>query len=99
MKDQISRESENSQSPKTSNLLQRLTSSGEPFYITEGGKAKAVLLDINKYNALMDIVEEFESPKPFQMGDRTRKLTSVRGILRRSKTVPKARRSPPPYPS
>ncbi len=41
-------------------LLRDLNATGEPCYITEDGKAKAVLMDINHYNALMDLIEESE---------------------------------------
>lgn len=35
---------------------------GAPCYITEDGKAKAMVMDINRYNGLMDPIEEIESP-------------------------------------
>jgi len=69
---------------KSSSLLRDLSVSGEPCYITEGGKAKAVLMDINRYNALMDLVEESEAPKDHAIGDETRKHLSVKGIIKRS---------------
>jgi len=65
-------------------VLRDVTASGEPCYITENGKAKAVLMDINRYNALMDLIEETESPHEQQIGDETRKHVSVQGIIRRS---------------
>ncbi len=67
-------------------LLRDVTDTGEPCYITQDGKAKAVLMDINKYNALMDLVEEAESLKAHEVGEETRQLASVRGILKRSTT-------------
>ena len=67
-------------------LLNDITTSGETFYITEDGKAKAVLMDISRYNALMDLVEEAESPKVVEHGDVTRKHASVRGFLSRNTT-------------
>ena len=72
-------------------LLSDITASGETFYITEDGKAKAVLMDISRYNALMDLVEEAESPKASGPGDDTRKHASVRGFLSRN-TARKRRR-------
>ena len=45
----------------TPSLLRDISASGEMCYITEDGKTKAVLMDIHRYNALMDIIEETES--------------------------------------
>lgn len=77
---------------KPGSLLRDINASGEPCYITENGKAKAVLMDINKYNALMDLVEESESPKIKDIGDETRHHASVRGILERTSTTRFVRR-------
>lgn len=77
---------------KSSTLLKAVNQSGEPCYITEKGKTKAVLMDINRYNALMDLVEEAESPKHNDVGEETRKHASVRGILSRSSTTRMLRR-------
>lgn len=74
------------------NYLRHVVDSGEPCYITEDGKAKAVLMDINRYNQLMDLVEEAESPKGGDVGDETRKLASVRTILKRSSRIIRPRR-------
>lgn len=74
------------------NYLRHVVDSGEPCYITEDGKAKAVLMDINRYNQLMDLVEDAESPKGADAGDETRKLASVRTILKRSSRVIRPRR-------
>jgi PHD/YefM family antitoxin component YafN of YafNO toxin-antitoxin module len=76
-------------------LLRMVAASGETHYITEAGKAKAVLMDINRYNALMDIVEEAESPRPTEVGDETRQHVSVRGIIKRGKTTRMMRRQQP----
>ena len=65
-------------------LLRDLTELGETCYITENGRAKAVLMDINRYNALMDLVEEAESPKEHEVAEETRHHISVRAILGRS---------------
>jgi len=65
-------------------LLKEVTSSGETCYITKDGKAKAVIMDINRYNALMDLVEETESPRQSDAGEETRELASVRVILKRN---------------
>jgi PHD/YefM family antitoxin component YafN of YafNO toxin-antitoxin module len=66
------------------NLIDDITNSGETCFITENGKARAVLMDIHRYNALMDLIEEAESPKTAHPGEETRKHISVRGILQRS---------------
>ena len=73
-------------------LLQELTTTGEPCYITEDGKAKAVLLDISRYNAIMDLLEESESPHEPTIGDETRKHVSVRGIISSSGRLMRRRR-------
>jgi hypothetical protein len=70
-------------------LLAEVTSSGQTCFITEDGKARAVLLDINRYHALMDLIEESESLRQQDYGDETRKHISVAGILRRSHTTRK----------
>ena len=58
--------------------------SGETRFITKAGKAKAVLLDINRYRALMDIVEEAETPYgPAPSAERS---TAVRYVLWSSST-------------
>ena len=54
---------------KSTRLLQDLSMTGEPCYITEDGKARAVIMDISRYNALMDLVEEAESPRSLEVGD------------------------------
>lgn len=78
---------------KPSSLLQQVTSSGETCFITQDGRATAVLLDINRYNALMDLVEEGESPsiKTHDIGDETRQHVSVKGILRRTRITRRKR--------
>ena len=40
-------------------LLTRLAAKEGPTYITDGtGRARAVLLDIDRYNAMMDVLED-----------------------------------------
>jgi PHD/YefM family antitoxin component YafN of YafNO toxin-antitoxin module len=65
-------------------LLEDITTFGTTCYITEDGKAKAVLMDINRYNALMDLVEEAESPQKQEEAHETREYASVRTILKNS---------------
>ena len=69
------------------NLIDVITNSGETCFITENGKARAVLMDINRYNALMDLIDDAENPKAAHPGDETRKHISVRGILQRSSST------------
>lgn len=43
-------------------LLTGLSKNDGTFYITDGnGRARAVLLDIDKYNAMMDAIEDRET--------------------------------------
>ena len=65
-------------------LLEDIIASGETCFITENGRAKAVLMDIHRYNCLMDIVEEAENLKNHSPGDETRKHISVKAILQRT---------------
>jgi PHD/YefM family antitoxin component YafN of YafNO toxin-antitoxin module len=68
-------------------LVRDVGSTNETCFITEDGKAKAVLISINRYNALMDIVEDSERPasEP-DIRPESREFVSVKGILRTSKT-------------
>ena len=81
------------ESPKA--LLREVTASGETCYITQGGRAKAVLMDINRYNALMDLVEESESLKSAAAGAPTHKDATVKQILKGSSPRTAAVRPPP----
>jgi len=77
-------------SDSSNTLLRNVNETGEPCYITEDGKAKAVLMDINKYNALMDLVEEAEQhPQPAVA---TAHPHSVRSILESSSRISRRRR-------
>lgn len=78
---------------KPSALLREVTSSGEACFITQDGKATAVLIDINRYNALMDLVEEGESPSAIihDVGDETRQHASIKGILRHARVTRRKR--------
>jgi PHD/YefM family antitoxin component YafN of YafNO toxin-antitoxin module len=64
-------------------LVHELGASGDTCYITEDGRAKAVLLDINRYNALMDLIEDSELPTN-EIRSEFKEQVSVRGILRDS---------------
>ena len=68
-------------------LVHDIGCSNETCFITEDGKAKAVLMSINRYNALMDIVEDSELPaSETEVRPESREFVSVKGILRTSKT-------------
>ena len=64
-------------------VVKGVNSTGEPCYITEDGKAKAVIMDINQYNALMDLMEEHESPKHETDKKEEETRQYVRGITTR----------------
>jgi PHD/YefM family antitoxin component YafN of YafNO toxin-antitoxin module len=72
-------------------LLDDITTTGTTCYITQDGKAKAVLIDINRYNALMDLVEEAENPARADdaVAAETRHYSSVRTILKESARLAK----------
>lgn len=76
-------------SEQSNTLLRNVSETGEPCYITEDGKAKAVLMDINKYNALMDLVEEAEHPQP---ASPEKSSHSVRSILESSSRISRRKR-------
>lgn len=68
-------------------LVRDVCSTNELCFITEDGKAAAVLMSINRYNALMDIVEESEHPSSEpEVRRESRERITVKGILRQSKT-------------
>ena len=68
---------------RASALVQEVSASGEPCYIMEEGKAKAVLLDVHRYHAMMDLIEEAESPASFQQ--KLRVDASIRHFLSESR--------------
>jgi len=68
-------------------LVRDIGISGDTCYITEDGRAKAVLLDINRYNALMDLIEDSELPS----SESSNEHVSVREILKTSDS-PETRR-------
>ena len=45
-------------------LIAEISRDGTPCYITEGGRARAVLLDVDRYHALMDAVEGMHGSGP-----------------------------------
>ena len=45
---------------KIASVLKRLSETAEPIFITRYGKAEAVLVSIDRYNAMMDLLEDRE---------------------------------------
>jgi len=74
-------------------LLKDISTHGETCYITENGRAKAVLMDINRYNALMDLIEESEAPKYQQPVENISEYASVRTFLNRAPRFAKRRKN------
>lgn len=81
----------NELSRSSGTLLRNVTETGEPCYITEDGKAKAVIMDINRYNQLMDLIEEAEHPHHVTAEENYNHI-SVRGILESSSRTSSRRR-------
>jgi len=68
----------------SNSLIRDVSASGETCYITENGKAKAVLMDIHRYNAIMDLIEEAESLHRHENHVDHHEHISVRAILNQS---------------
>jgi PHD/YefM family antitoxin component YafN of YafNO toxin-antitoxin module len=67
-------------------LLRDVAQSGETCYITDGGKAKAVIIDISRYNAMMDLIEEGEAVKDAKPAAEVSDEANVREILKKATT-------------
>ncbi|NCO65494.1 MAG: prevent-host-death family protein [Candidatus Aquicultor secundus] len=52
-----------------SRILKSLSEKKEPVFITQYGKAKAVLMDIDRYNALMQLLEDLEDIRDFRLAE------------------------------
>jgi len=52
-----------------SSILKDLTKDKEPVVITQHGKAKAVLLDIDRYSTLMQLLEDLEDIRDFRLAE------------------------------
>lgn len=57
---------------KMASVLKRLSETGEPVFITRYSKAEAVLLPIERYNAMMDLLEDREDELDTALGRRLR---------------------------
>jgi prevent-host-death family protein len=53
-------------------LLNRLQETGEPIFISRHGQAEAVLLSVDRYNAMMDLLEDREDELDTALGQRVR---------------------------
>ena len=51
-------------------LLNRLRKTGEPIFISRHGQAEAVLLSVDRYNAMMDLLEDREDELDTTLGQR-----------------------------
>ena len=51
-------------------LLNRLRETGEPIFISRHGQAEAVLLPVDRYNAMMDLLEDREDELDTTLGQR-----------------------------
>ncbi|HCG98601.1 MAG TPA: type II toxin-antitoxin system prevent-host-death family antitoxin [Actinobacteria bacterium] len=52
-----------------SSILKRLAEDKAPVYITQYGRAKAVLMDIERYDALMQLLEDLEDIREFRIAE------------------------------
>lgn len=52
-----------------SRILKSLSENQEPVFITQHGKAKAVLMDIDRYNTLMQLLEDLEDIRDFRLAE------------------------------
>jgi len=55
---------------KIASILNRLAETGEPVFITRYSKAEAVLLPIDRYNAMIDLLEDREDELDMALGRR-----------------------------
>ena len=57
---------------KIASVLKRLAETQDPIFITRYSKAEAVLLSIERYNAMMDLLEDREDELDTVLGRRIR---------------------------
>jgi prevent-host-death family protein len=53
-------------------LLNRLQETGEPIFISRHGQVEAVLISVDRYNAMMDLLEDREDELDTALGQRVR---------------------------
>jgi len=55
---------------KIASVLNRISETGEPVFITRYSKAEAVLVPIERYNVMMDLLEDREDELDTALGRR-----------------------------
>lgn len=55
---------------KIASVLKRLSETGEPIFVTRYSKVEAVLLPIDRYNAMVDLLEDREDELDSALGRR-----------------------------
>lgn len=53
-------------------LLNRLRETGEPIFISRHGQAEAVILSVDRYHAIMNLLEDREDELDTALGQRVR---------------------------
>ncbi|MDI6891373.1 MAG: type II toxin-antitoxin system Phd/YefM family antitoxin [Actinomycetota bacterium] len=54
---------------RIASILKELSRDKEPIFITQYSRAKAVLVGIDQYNALMDLIEDLEDIADFRTAE------------------------------
>jgi len=54
---------------RIASILKQLSKDKKPVFITQYSRAKAVLVDIEEYNALMDLLEDLEDIADFRAAE------------------------------
>lgn len=57
---------------RMASVVKEITRDGEPCFITQYGKAKAVLLSIDRYEAMMDLLEDKEDETDSELAKRVK---------------------------
>jgi prevent-host-death family protein len=60
---------------KMASVLKEIDETGEPIFITQYSRAKAVLMGIGRYNIIMDLLEDLEDSADSELA---RRLTEAR---------------------
>jgi prevent-host-death family protein len=55
---------------RIASILKQLSKDKKPVFITQYSRAKAVLVDIDEYNTLMDLLEDLEDIADFRVAER-----------------------------
>ena len=57
---------------RMASVVEEITRDGEPCFITQYGKANAVLLSIDRYEAMMDLLEDKEDETDSELARRVK---------------------------